>query len=303
VIWVRNGGGGSAANDIYFTTSADGGQTFTEPKNISHSPPVPASFGAITPDVAGGPPGHVYVAWEDVYELEPEGFRFNQTFFSHSSDGGETFSPPQQLSFRTDTLLWSGFPHVAGDAAGRVYVGWHQLSIDGGAEAFVRASPDAGQTFLPAVNLSERDGYSHSPALAVDAAGTLYAAWPDDVGNWEIMFRSSSDGGQSFSPRQRLSRKDGAASTAPAVAGGAPGRVYISWDDYGRRDAVLVTHSRDGGQLFRTRRKVPHTIAREQHDMAADTAGIVYVVYTGALAEPDATWAGIYFTRTKRPLR
>lgn len=283
-------------NQVYFTRSADGGQSFTQPKNISNSP----SNTAYSSAVAGGAAGQVCAVWEDEYDPQ----QYLQIFISCSTDSGGIFSPPLQVSFHSSEWVWSYFPEVAMGPAGVIYVAWSQVG-SAGSDIFFSRSIDGGQSFSMPMNLSERVGYSAGVRLEVDPAGTLYVVWTDDApGAWEVMFRRSEDGGLTFSRRKRLSGSDGAASTIPEIATGSAGRIFVTWSEYGPKESILLTRSRDGGRRFHRPVKVPLTsdaLNAVSYGMAADAAGNVYVVYPGGLPDP-AWWYGIYFTRTVDPL-
>src|SRR5690348_4653848 len=71
--------------DVFFSRSADGGATFSTPKNLSNDP-----AGASVPLIAVDSSGNINVVWN--------GNGNSGIFFSRSSDGGATFSAPKNLS-------------------------------------------------------------------------------------------------------------------------------------------------------------------------------------------------------------
>ncbi len=76
--------------------------------------------------------------------------------------------------------------------------------------------------------------------------------WTNSSGNWEVMFRASTDGGQTFGDKINLSNSTDAESQNAEIA--AAGRiVYVSWwetnPETGSSESVLRV-SRDSGQTF-----------------------------------------------------
>jgi hypothetical protein len=88
VVWTdRNPSGNS---DIIFAISNDNGQTFSTPNNLSNS-----TNGASIPQISSSG-NNVYVVWT---ELVPVDFFFTgDIFFTFSTDNGQTFSTPDNLS-------------------------------------------------------------------------------------------------------------------------------------------------------------------------------------------------------------
>ena len=70
--------------DIYIAVSTDSGQTFSPPENLSNN----AAGFSFAPQIAISG-NNVYVVWQDDEENELN----TQTFFSRSTDSGQTFSP------------------------------------------------------------------------------------------------------------------------------------------------------------------------------------------------------------------
>jgi len=144
---------------------------------------------------------------------------------------------------------------VATAPGGTVYVAWRHIYPTNLRDIAVARSSDGGKTFSAPVRVSE-DGWQiagcpdDGPALAVDESGTLHLVWPTMVGGADraavkgIFYSSSTDGGRTFAPRQRID-EEGTGAAHPQIAAGA-GRVAIVWDEAGAtRRACLREVSRD----------------------------------------------------------
>jgi hypothetical protein len=79
---------------IWFSSSSDGGLTFSAPKMLSTN-----TAGSIDPQIAVDKNGNINVVWEDDIAGHSD------ISFSRSADNGATFSPPKNLSTPAVTVL------------------------------------------------------------------------------------------------------------------------------------------------------------------------------------------------------
>jgi hypothetical protein len=93
---------------------------------------------------------------------------------------------------------------VSVDAADAVYVAYNAGLVDQGPPyLWFQASTDGGATWTPR-KVVHADGLSSAfhlfPAIAGGAAGEVHVSWMDDrSGRFDVFYRTSSDGGSSFS--------------------------------------------------------------------------------------------------------
>lgn len=168
---------GLLTQNIYFSASSDGGQTWTRPHRI-----VSATAGqmkhASVPVV--GPDGTVYVTFHDYVN--------GRLHLTKSTDAGLTWSPPSLVAAVASpaaTLngnLRSGPMITAAPAVlpnGTVVVAWNAPGGDG-LDVVATSSTDGGATWSPAAALPLASrGDQFQPALAVTRGGTLWATWLD----------------------------------------------------------------------------------------------------------------------------
>ncbi len=102
---------GEAPNpsEVYVTTSTDGGQTWSEPENITDDDPS-GGFNQYFPGISVAPGGRVDVAWYDFRNdpfFEPGqagamgtavGERYWDVYYASSADGGQTWSPNTRVT-------------------------------------------------------------------------------------------------------------------------------------------------------------------------------------------------------------
>lgn len=134
--------------------------------------------------------GTIYLVWIDGYT---PGVRF-----SKSTNGGNSWSTPLQLTPRGAVPDWSDKPILLISPTGKdVYVGFNASN------AFVRSSHDYGATFAPAVKTNNDTRYWFHTAGAVAPNGDVYFITSDFaqdyLGDAYINVVKSTNGGTSWS--------------------------------------------------------------------------------------------------------
>ena len=194
VAWEDAASGTSA---ILFARSTDNGATFSSPKQVSRD-----AGNATEAHIAADGAGHLSVVWVQAVGGD------KHTFYSRSTDNGQTFSEPLQLTTAPGTSvskpLALAFQNV-------VYVAY-QNEAPNHMQVYLVKSEDGGATFGDPVQVSNADnrcGRAHSAAMAVDSQGTLHMVWIDashvqgctDEG---LLFYSRSGNGRKFSAEQLI---------------------------------------------------------------------------------------------------
>jgi pimeloyl-ACP methyl ester carboxylesterase len=92
------------------------------------------------------------------------------------------------------------------------------------------------------VNVSNNIGSSNTPAIAVDSANTIHLVWSDNTqnypGNYEIFYKTSSNGGVTWSSEQNLSNT-ASRSVQPIIAAAGPTAVVVAWVEDGETYARI----------------------------------------------------------------
>ena len=195
-------------------------------------------------------------------------------FFSRSTDGGTTFSTPQNLSNDSQAHM----PQILVDSSGNVNVAWEDGGTSsGGAALLLSRSTDAGMTFSPPVVAGSNVNNSARFSLVIDSRGNIDLAWEGPYsGSDAIFFSQSKDGGATFSAPVR-------ASTVIALVGplemavDSSGNIDLVWAAF--RD-VFFARSSDGGTTFSTPIRfgnISEAIPNPQ--LALDSKGNINVVY------------------------
>jgi hypothetical protein len=126
-------------------------------------------------DISGN---NTYVVWSDDSPGTAD------IFFTKSTDGGETFSKPVNLSNNTR----GSFDPVLAISKNHIFVAWDD-DIPGNADILFTKSTDRGNSFsIKPINLSKNVGRSLYPDVAVSRSNNSYIVWSDDTpGNYEVL--------------------------------------------------------------------------------------------------------------------
>ena len=225
-------------NDIFFARRTDGGLTFSDPENISEN-----TGNSFLPQISSEG-NNVYVVWQDATPI------ISDIFFARRTDGGLTFSDPENISENAEDSL---APQISSEG-NNVYVVWQDDTPgdDDIFDIFFARSTDGGLTFSEPENISENAGHSRSPQISSEG-NNVYVVWFDDTpGNNDIFTARSTDGGLTFSDPENISEENTGSSTLPQISSEG-NNVYVVWqDNTPGNDDIFFAVSTDGGLTFST---------------------------------------------------
>ena len=199
VVWQDQDSG---VSEIRFARSTDQGLTFSAAKRVSTG-----EGNAIEPQIVAGSEGSLNVVWVD------ESSGSAQAYFSRSTDDGETFSEPVNVSNKPNANIHKPVATVFGNT---VYVAYQDGDLfgedNGDRQVYLATSNDAGLTFEEGRKVSRADGQcgrAHSPAMVVDSSGTLHIVWIDasvvrPCADEGILFYSRTENGRRFSAQREI---------------------------------------------------------------------------------------------------
>jgi hypothetical protein len=228
--------------EIFFARSADGGQTFSTPDNISENS---GNSGSPQITVEGN---NVYVVWVDNTSTTP--LNTFDIFFARSTDGGQTFSTPDNISENTGN---SNSPQISSEG-NNVYVVWVDNTELANTDIFFSRSTNGGQTFStpPGNNISQTTGNSFSPQISSEGNNVI-VVWNQLVsGTFEVYFARSGNDGATFSTADNLSEEDANESSDPQISSEG-NNVYVVWQDFNfdfSASEIFFALSTDGGLTF-----------------------------------------------------
>lgn len=137
-------------------------------------------------------------------------------------------------------------------------------------------------SFDPSINLSNTTGKSKGPALAA-SDNNVYVVWSDDsLGNFDILFRRSTDGGASFGGTVNLSNTTGSsrvATVATSMINPSQQDVYVVWsDDALGKGGIVYRKSTDGGASFGRTMSLASVSEKSPYSVAV-SGNNVYIVW------------------------
>jgi hypothetical protein len=286
VAWVD---GPEGARDVFLSRAGSDGRA-SEPVRVNEVPGDATLHEAAPPQVALGPGGEVYVAWESAYPVEGRRFNASNLRFARSLDGGTTFGATVTVNSDGDGLPSSHtFHNMAVAPDGSIYLSWidgrardrarlelarasteaahaggeahhghggHEADLPG-SELWVAVSRDGGSSFREIAVVDRDVCPCCRTGLATGPDGSVYVAWRKIFEGEvrDIAIARSMDGGATFDAPRPVHRDGwvfpGCPHAGPGIAVASDGSVHVAW--YTGRDGAAGTYyaaSRDGGRTF-----------------------------------------------------
>ncbi len=220
---------------MYYSRSADGGQTFSSPDPVSqatNNPGLPNGAAQLAVDNNG----NVSIVWADLCAS-------NWTIWHLRSSDGSNFGSPVNVANTCGETQGPASPILAIDSAGNINVVWSEIYDSTPPDVFFSRSADGGASFSVPLNISANSGTSNPGAIGVDQGGNIDVAWWDNTpGDYDILFSRSTNDGASFSPIQNISHNAGS-SGPPVMIIDSSGNIDLAWPDatVGGGDILFTT--------------------------------------------------------------
>lgn len=219
----------SHGNNLYIALanslkkSSDGGHTFVDMAQIG--------LGNIYISNVIATENYVYLI-EDNITNSGNGF---EILFVESKDNGTTFGKPVKLFGTPESS--EDYSQVAASGSNVYVVGEGKYGgPQGPVGVLYRASRDGGITFSDTADLSGNNSVDYAPKIAT-VGNYVYVAWSElssDRKNTDLIFRVSSDSGETFGPKIKLNQdadSSGTYSTDFIQLLGHDHLVYVKWWD------------------------------------------------------------------------
>ncbi|MFQ5883959.1 MAG: exo-alpha-sialidase [Thermoplasmata archaeon] len=184
---------------------------------------------------------NIHVVWED-WRMVPD--RAPEVFYRRSTDNGVTWSEERMLS--DDYLHFSGNPQITVESE-NVFVVWSDGRGSSAFELYYMNSSDNGETWSKNKALTSDDGFnSEWPQIALND-NVIHVAWGDErIGQYEVYYKNSTDGGITWSEDRRLTYftlgPDG-----PTEIDVNQSYIHILFGRYMGNYEVFYVKSEDGG--------------------------------------------------------
>jgi hypothetical protein len=203
-------------SEIYYKRSTDGGITWSGNKRLTWN-----SGNSESPSIAVDPSNGIHVLWQDYttgnYEI----------YYKQSTDGGITWSGITRQTWNSSVSYDSS---IAADSSTGIHVVWTDTK-SGNPDIYYRRSIDKGITWSAITRLTWNTGTSREPSITAASGSGIHVGWQDETpGNYEIYYKSSSNGGATWTALTRLIW-NGSGSTVPALAADSSNGIHVVWTD------------------------------------------------------------------------
>ncbi|MCG2826510.1 MAG: hypothetical protein L6265_07980 [Thermoplasmatales archaeon] len=194
---------------------------------------------SLHPSIAVDLNGTIYVVWEEARDIEQSGYW--GIYFTKSNDGGETWSNPERINAPSND---GHAPNIIIDQNNTIHVVWSGAPIEENYyEIYYKKSTDGGNAWSEDIRLTYAPDDSFTPKI-VAYGNTLHLVWSDKRdGNFEIYYKRSNDGGNSWSDDVRLTN-DGGDSKLPSIGSDLVGNLHVVW--YDKRADIYQLYYREG---------------------------------------------------------
>jgi hypothetical protein len=236
-------GASANGNDIYvaweskssllMVSSHNGGQTWSAPATLNSDNSVyryPNGFAVLPNGTAvmadskypGGSSQSSGTVDIEVWRTTNNGASWTRNVVDHVSTGSD---------FRTSSTTT-----LAADAAGTMVLEYSgATAVGGNGHVWTRRSTDGGATWSGTTQLADGSANASFPAVVGGAAGDFRLTWMDARGGyWNVYYRASTDGGQTWGPEADISDATSGATYK------SPGGFSSGYGDY---DGIAITNT------------------------------------------------------------
>jgi len=149
--------------------------------------------------------------------------------------------------------------------------------------------------WMPTKRLTWTSGWSEYPAVATDPFGIIHLVWLDDTpGNYEIYYKKSANGGDTWTGAKRLTWNPAVPKSQPKIAADSSGHLHVVWHDSALGNAeIYYRRSTDGGASWTAGLAISGTSGESYlGNIVVDSSDNLVVAWR------DDTAHGIYCTKS-----
>lgn len=251
---------------------------------------------------------HISISGKNIYEVWTaslagewtNGGRNSDIFFSKSVDNGVSFSKPIALTNYKQGIKQEPRIAVSGK---NMYIIWSDYSL-GAAEIYFTKSTNNGVTFSMPVALGTSFGAAGETTLSAfgDNVYVLWIGSANGVTAGAVLFKTSSDGGNTFSNTTSISSNGIASKPEMSISGN---NVYVVWynstltNSNVTDDQILFTRSTNNGAHFNSPINLSNNPSSFSSRPQVEASGKnVYVAWLESGPNHTLNIANTYFARS-----
>jgi len=211
---------------------------------------------------------------------------------NHSADFGASIGDHPDISIPVSLAFfdWSSPVNVSNSAndsthtsaavdptTGTVHLVWEQEA--GGRREIFYASQAPGEPWSTPANVSNTEGNSELPDLAIDSSGRLHLVWQDNTrAAWDIYYKSLPSGG-AWSAHLDISRAPLTA-VSPCIAVDGSNNAHVAWSNSDPTNWEIYCVSRQAGGTWTSPVNASFTGGDSQDpSLATDASGKLHLVW------------------------
>jgi Neuraminidase (sialidase) len=260
VVW----GEYTPGTEIYYIRSTDGGANWSPIKRLTWT-----SGWSGDADMVILSDDTIHVVWDDYTPGQSE------IYYLRSTDGGANWSAVKRLTWNSG---WSYDPAIESNKT--IHLVWSD-NTPGNSEIYYKRSTDGGATWSAAKRLTWTLDHSYVPAIAIDSKSAVHMVWKDKAaGSDEIFYKSSADGGTTWSAAKRLTWT-ALDSNAPAIGVDSIDTLRLVW--HGSTPGnyeIFAKSSTDGGKTWSSSQRLTWTPGSSVWPaIAIDSDNVIHVVW------------------------
>ena len=201
---------------IFFLIQSLSAQTWQKTKRLTWN-----SNESRYPNVTTGSNNTIHVVWQNGIPTNYE------IYYKKSTNGGSNWMTTKRLTWNSSYSQW---PTIATDSNNNIHIVW-QDGIPINYEIYYKKSTNGGATWTTSRRLTWSSNYSQKPAIAIDSGDNIHVVWHDTtLGNYEIYYKKSTNGGATWTVTQRLTWSTGL-SGSPTIVIDSTDNVHLVWHD------------------------------------------------------------------------
>jgi len=261
--------------EIYYKNSNNGGNNWSIDKRLTNN-----SYYSYSPCISVSS-SNIHVVWVDDRDGNEE------IYYKKSNDGGNTWNNDLRLTNNPNTStnpsIWS--------YGSNIHVVW-QDDRDGNYEIYYKKSNDGGNTWSNDIRLTSNPSNSLYPSI-YGFSSNIHIVWVDDRdGNYEIYYKKSNDGGNTWSNDLRLTNNPQESFYPSIFVSGL--NVHVTWTDSrdGNRE-IYYKNSIDGGNTWSQDIRLTNNPNASQNSFLFASGTKIHLIWTD---DRDGNWE-IYYKK------